>query len=546
MPDILLIQPPIRDFYLTAKRTIPYGLTCIAAVLIENGFSVEILDGLATSKARIRDLPEQMGYLRQYYNQPDRSPMALFYDYKHFGYSFEHMGNKARESGAFLVGISSLFTPYMRQAIQTAEVVKTYHPDCKIVMGGHHPTALPQSVMESGAVDFVLRGEGEVSMPLLARTLAEGGRLDTIPGIVFRQKDGTLHIKPPVQMQDPDDYPLPAVHLVNQQFYRRKQGGSMVIVAGRGCPMRCTYCSVGEKSFLEHRKRSVPSVIREIEHAADHDNIGFIDFEDENLSLDRRWFLKLLSAIQNRFGSDRFELRAMNGLYPPSLDEEVIREMKAAGFKVLNLSLGSTSIKQLKRFNRSDVRASFNRALNLAEKFCLIAVGYVICAAPFQRATDSISDLLYLAQRRVLAGVSIFYPAPGSRDFDLCQDQDLLPIGFSCLRSSALPLSHTTTRKEAVTVLRLARILNFIKSLLDQGLPVPDACPAEIRVNDPADRLDTGKRVLSRFLADGRIYGVTPQGRVFEHHISKKLARQFLAGLGSIGIKGAQSVPSFK
>jgi len=546
MPDILLIQPPIRDFYLTAKRTIPYGLTCIAAVLIESGFSVDILDGLATSKARIRDLPEQLGYLRQYYTQPDRSPIALFYDYKHFGYSFEHIGSKARESGAFLVGISSLFTPYMRQAIQTAEVVKAYHPNCKIVMGGHHPTALPQSVMESGAVDFVLRGEGEVSMPLLARMLAEGGRLDTIPGIVFRQEDGTLHIKPPVQMQDLDDFPLPAVHLVNRQFYRRRQGGSMVIVAGRGCPMRCTYCSVGEKSFLEYRKRSVQSVIREIEHAADQGNIGFIDFEDENLSLDRRWFLKLLSTIQNRFGSERFELRAMNGLYPPSLDEEVVREMKAAGFRTLNLSLGSTSREQLKRFNRSDVRASFNRALNLAENFSLNAVGYVICAAPFQRATDSISDLLYLAQRRVLAGVSIFYPAPGSRDFDLCEDHDLLPIGFSCLRSSALPLSHTTTRKEAVTVLRLARILNFIKSLLDQGIPVPDACSAEIQVKDPADRLDTGKRVLSRFLADGRIYGVTPQGRVFEHHVSKKLSRQFLAGLGSISIKGSQSVPSFK
>ncbi|NLJ28890.1 MAG: hypothetical protein GX433_12880, partial [Deltaproteobacteria bacterium] len=52
MADILLIQPPIRDFYLTAKRTIPYGLACIAASLIKEGFSVEILDGLATSKSR--------------------------------------------------------------------------------------------------------------------------------------------------------------------------------------------------------------------------------------------------------------------------------------------------------------------------------------------------------------------------------------------------------------------------------------------------------------------------------------------------------------
>jgi len=186
------------------------------------------------------------------------------------------------------------------------------------------------------------------------------------------------------------------------------------------------------------------------------------------------------------------------------------------------------------------VRESFTRAVNIAEDFGLNAVGYVICAAPFQRAADSISDLLYLAQRRVLAGVSIFYPAPGSRDFDLCEDHDLLPIGFSCLRSSALPLSHTTTRKEAVTVLRLARILNFIKSLLDQEIPLPDASSAAIQVNDPADRLETGKQVLSRFLADGTICGVTPEGEVFEHNISEKLSRQFLAGLKSINIRGSK------
>ncbi|MCP4627133.1 MAG: B12-binding domain-containing radical SAM protein [bacterium] len=540
MPDILLIQPPIRDFYLTAKRTIPYGLTCIAAALIKSGFSVDILDALATSKARVRDLPDQMVYLRQYYGQPDRSPFGLFDTYRHFGYSFDYIGKKAKESGAFLIGISSLFTPYVQEAIRTAEVVKTYHPDCKIVLGGHHPTALPQSVMESTAVDLVLRGEGEVSMPLLAATIAEGGPLDSIPGLVFRQNDSRLHINPPTQMQDPENYPLPAVHLVKQQFYRRKQGGSMVVVAGRGCPMRCSYCSVGAQSFLQYRKKKVASVISEIENAVDHADIGFIDFEDENLSLDRRWFLNLLHALQKRFGSGRFELRAMNGLYPPSLDEQVVSEMKAAGFRTLNLSLGSTSEQQLKRFSRTDVRDSFHRALNLAEDYGLDAVGYVICAAPFQHATESVTDLLYLAQKRVLAGVSVFYPAPGSRDFDLCQDHNLLPADFSRLRSSALPLSHTTSRREAVTLLRLARILNFMKFLLDQEIHFPDAVPGEIQIDDPADRLGTGQRLLSRFLADGKICGVTPQGKVFEHHICQRLSRQFRAGLASIEIRGTR------
>jgi hypothetical protein len=231
----------------------------------------------------------------------------------------------------------------------------------------------------------------------------------------------------------------------------------------------------------------------------------------------------------------------MNGLYPPSLDEEVVRRMKVAGFKTLNLSLGSTSGAQLERFNRSDVRDSFDRALVHAEYYGLNAVGYVICAAPFQRATDSISDLLYLAQRRVLAGVSVFYPSPGSRDFDVCAKHDILPAGFSCMRSSALPLSHTTTRTESVTILRLARILNFIKFLIDKGVPLPDASSNDIRKADPADRLNTGKLLLNIFLTHGRICGVTPEGEIFDHHTSENLSRQFLVGLKSINIRGSRN-----
>lgn len=539
MPDILLIQPPIRDFYLTAKRTIPYGLACIASTLTARGFSVEILDALATSKSRNRELPQEMSYLHEYYGQPDRSPFALFHQYKHFGRSFDYIGRKAKASGAFLVGISSLFTPYAQEAVQTAETVKAYHPGCKIVMGGHHPTAMPRHVMASAAVDFVVRGEGEEPMPLLAEALTKGGKYDTIPGLVFRRQDGSLHISAPAQMRHPDSYPLPASELVNRRFYRRRNSGSMVVVAGRGCPMACTYCSVGAQSGPAYRQRSVDSVMQEISKAVDQYGVEFIDFEDENLSLNRRWFLRLLEAIKSRFG-DTLELRAMNGLYPPSLDEEVIQAMKPAGFKTLNLSVGSTSTEQLLRFNRADVRDSFNRVLDLAEDYRLCAVGYIICGAPFQKAQDSMSDLLYLARRRVLAGVSIFYPSPGSRDYDLCASNKLLPREFSCMRSSALPLSHTTTRKEAVTLLRLARIVNFMKFLLDKGMTLPKASAGEIRISDAADRVETGRQLLSKFLTDGKIRGVTPEGHVFEHVISENLSREFLQGLAAIEMRGSQ------
>ena len=541
MPDILLIQPPIRDFYLTAKRTIPYGLACMAPGLIKSGFTVKILDSLATSKSRPCDLPAEMGYLRKYYDRPDRSAFALFHQYRHYGYSFDHIGKIAKESGAFLVGISALFTPYLEETLQTAKTVKAWHPDCKIVVGGHHAGNLPQSVMESEAVDFVIRGEGEVSLHLLAKTVSEGGVYQSIPGLVFRQKNGDIHINPPAQMKHPDDYPLPSVNLIDHRYYRRNKRAAMVIVAGRGCPMTCSYCCVGAGSYLGYRKRSVDSVLDEIQQGISQYDVGFIDFEDENLSLDRRWFLKLLREIKRRFSKNGPELRAMNGLYPPSLDEEVIRNMQAAGFRSLNLSLGSTSTEQLERFNRPDVRGAFDQALELAEDNGLNAVGYVICAAPFQSAEDSISDLLYLAQRRVLVGLSIFYPAPGSKDFDLCRNLGILPDHFSCMRSSALPIAHTTSRKEAVTLLRLARILNFMKSLVDAGIGIAkDATPAEIRLPNPADRMETSRRLLSKFLHDGKIRGVTPEGKVFEHLISQKLTNAFLTGLAAVDLRGSQ------
>jgi radical SAM superfamily enzyme YgiQ (UPF0313 family) len=541
MVDILLIQPPIRDFYLTAKRTIPYGLASIAAGLIEAGFSVKILDALATSKSRILPLPPEMSYLKPYYGRSDQSPFALFHDYRHFGYSLDTIGQRVREARPFLVGISSLFTAYADEAIKTAQMVKASQPDCKIILGGHHPTALPERVMESAAVDFVMRGEGEPSMALLARAIQNGSDFKDIPGLVYRKSDGSLHLNEPAAMADPGNYPLPAIGLLDRHYYRRSKKVSTVIVASRGCPLTCSYCSIGASSPLRYRRRSVESVMHEIERAVNNFAVGFIDFEDENLSLDRKWFLALLNAIRKRLKGNALELRAMNGLLPSSLDEQVISAMKATGFKVLNLSLGTTVKGQLKRFQRPDVVGAFEQALDLAEVYDLGAVGYIIVGAPFQKAQDSLTDLIYLAQQRVLIGTSIFYPAPGSADYARCATLGLLPESFSCMRSSALPLSHLTARKESLTLLRLSRIINFIKSLIDSRLPIPDPAPATKCLVHLNNRQEIGIKLLQFFLNDGRIRGVSPDGEVFEHETSLGLSKKLLAQLKLNQIRGCKS-----
>ena len=596
MTDIVLIQPPIEDFYFTFKRSIPYGLAGIAATLIRAGHTVEIIDALAVKKSVVMPYPREMNFLESFYGEPDISHFSLFHQYRHYGYSFEHLGSKVRDKKPFMVGISSLFTPYADMALKTAQMVKKFYPRAVVVLGGHHPTRFPRWTMETPHVDFVLRGEGEAGMAMLAGRIksspelfirtAQGGHVtsqgeelfEKIPGIVFRTAGKKLRTLPPAWVEDLGSLPLPALNLVNGKFYGRHGRGSAVVVAGRGCPLPCTYCSVGASSrHARFRLRPVARVLDEIQYGMAHHDVGFIDFEDENFTLNRKWCRSLLQGIydlgqnkRHRYGPseadhhphgadkacpcmtgkksdnndavapERVELRAMNGLYPPSLDDELVGLMKRAGFQALNLSLGSTSASQLAAFRRPDVRAAHDNALMLAKKHGLTAVSYLIAGAPGQDAQQSVQDLLFLAPRRTLAGLSIYYPAPGSVDYERCREKDILPAHFSLMRSTALPVEDTTTRLESVTLLRLARILNFIKYLKDREIPLPPPVRhlEKTRRPDPEHRLECSLKLLQGFLHDAEIRGITPHGKVFNHTIDITLSRKFATGLSKIDVQG--------
>ncbi|MBF0468356.1 MAG: radical SAM protein [Desulfamplus sp.] len=446
-----------------------------------------------------------------------------------------------------------------------------------------------------------------------------------------------LYISDPAWIKNFDELPPPAMELVNHRFYSRSKGdvcsqskgnadrgesesddsddqktvaffaendavasdrpekkiatvrhGSTVVVAGRGCPMPCTYCSVGaSSSHGRFRQRTVKDVINELSLQIERYNVGFVDFEDENLTLNRKWFLDLMSQIIKLSEGRSIELRAMNGLYPPSLDENMIIAMKMAGFKTLNLSLGSTSEEQLRRFKRPDVRKSFEQVLSIAERHGMETVSYLIAGAPDQEAQDSLDDLLFLAQKKTLAGLSIFYPAPGSVDFKLCRQKGLLPDHFSLMRSSALPIDHTTSRIQAVTLLRLARVLNFMKFLVKENGSIPEPEPCNItrsesalcnggrfepescniarsgpetrngarsevtpyylapsvrtglkgkmeiarnssRANSKEERNRVGIKLLKWFLHDGRLRGILHDGTVFEHNVDSELCSRFV------------------
>jgi hypothetical protein len=131
----------------------------------------------------------------------------------------------------------------------------------------------------------------------------------------------------------------------------------------------------------------------------------------------------------------------------------------------------------------------------------------------------------------VLAGVSVFYPAPGSADFERCRALGLLPATFARMRATALPIDQRTSRTDSVTLLRLGRLLNFIKSLETAGVQIPQPAPVGSRLAPSLDRLQVGLKLLAAFLWDGGIRGLEPDGTVYDHRVSTTLCRRFRDGL---------------
>ncbi len=539
--DVFLVQPPIRDYFITAKRTLPAGLLSIAAALRREGFSVGVFDALARDKSKPVAPPSDWSDLTTLYGPDDRSPFALFNRYRHFGYALPTIGAAIRDSGAFLIGISSLFSPYEDMALAVAEIARARRPGATIVLGGHHATTLPERLLANPAVDCVLRGDGEASLPALAHAIVHQRPLETVPGIGFRRENGRCHLAPPAFVANLNELPPPAYDLARTAYYERRGKSSVVITTSRGCPLKCSYCCTGAASAIPYRRRSIAHVMGEIRQAANRAAVGFIDFEDENISLDRGWFLSLLEALESFFGGTRPELRAMNGLHPATLEDRIIGRMRQAGFRTLNLSLGTTDPEQQKRFGRPDLRVDFDRALDAARRHDLTAVGYLIAGSPGQKPQTVIDDLLFLAGRRVLAALSIFYPAPGSRDYEWCRRHDQLPVDIARWRSTALPLGNQDDRLASVTLLRLTRILNFMKACIDREGAIPDPAPIrQTNLTPPVNRWSEGLLLLQAFLHDGQIRGIDQRGQLYVHRTDSGLTQAFFKGLKNTALRGVR------
>ncbi len=467
---ILLVQPPIQDFYRTSIRTQPIGLAYLATSLRNHGHEVEILD-CQTEKKKSIPIPAELSYLKDFYPFNDQSPFKLYSGYYHFGMDWTEIRERVEDSKADVFGISSSFTPYHGEAMEIARIIKQRDRNKIVVMGGAHVSCDPKEILRSPFIDYVILGEGEVRLPLLLEEIAKGKvkSFEKIDGIGYR-KNGEIEINPPQTfIKDLDSLPHPARDLLDLDRYQMRKKRSTMIITSRGCPHGCAYCSAHLVMGTSFRARTPEAILREMMKCKKEYGIEIFDIEDDNFTFDQERAKQLMNLIIESFGEEKIELSAMNGVSFASLDKELLQLMRRAGFKTINLSYVSTDPATKERMKRPKPTTEFDTILKEAEQFGLSVIAYAVLGMPGQTIEEMVDTLIYLMGNRVLIGPSIYYPTPGTPLFERCCKEGVLPSHPVQWRSSAFPIeTKEFNRLDLLTLFRLARVINFIKGKVDE------------------------------------------------------------------------------
>jgi radical SAM superfamily enzyme YgiQ (UPF0313 family) len=465
---ILLVQPPIQDFYRTVIRTQPIGLAYLGAALKSHGVEVEILD-CQTERKKSIPIPSGLSYLKDFYPFNDQSPFRLYSGYYHFGMDWQEIRKKIEGSKADIFGVSSSFTPYHGEALGIARVIKEWDSKKIVVMGGSHVSCDPEGVLKSPFVDYAVLGEGEIRFPHLLKEMKKGNKTRIeIDGIGYRA-NGNIRINSLESfIHDLDHLPYPARELLDPDRYRVKKKRTAMIITSRGCPHGCAYCSARLVMGSSFRARSPEAILREMMECHERYGIQAFDIEDDNFTFDQVRAKRLMNLIIEAFGEGMLELSAMNGVSFISLDEGLLLLMKRAGFKTINLSYVSTDPHFKRRMGRPGPGNDFDQVLQDAEKVGLHVIAYAIFGIPGQTIEEMVDTLVSLTGKQVLIGPSVYYPTPGTPLFERCRKENLLSPHQVQWRSSAFPIeTEGFDRLDTVTLFRLARLINFIKGKMD-------------------------------------------------------------------------------
>ena len=430
MTDICFVRPPILvpGNSPIVQFTPPIGLAYVAGACVESGFGVAVVDALGEGLEQRRAAEKNcMLYGLEIDQIIDRIPVDTQ-----------------------VVALSAAFTfewPTCRDLITR---IREKFPLVKIVAGGEHITAMPHLSLEQSPLDVAVLGEGEGVILQLLRAILDGRLLGTVPGIVYKDEAGSLVATTGAErLREIDEIPRPAWDLFPLNEYLDRgmgfgvnRGRSMPVLASRGCPFQCTFCSSPQMWTTRWVARDVDLLLDELQEYQKKYRVTNFDFYDLTAIVKKKWIVEFCQKIKDR--GMVFTWQLPSGTRTEAIDEEVSKLLYDSGCRNMSYSPESGSERTLTAIKKKVNKDSVIESIRGAVRSGINVKVNLIIGFPDETLRDVIQSGLF-GLRMAAAGahdisVFAFSPYPGSELFERLVNEGKIEVDenyFDRLRTYA-------------------------------------------------------------------------------------------------------------
>jgi radical SAM superfamily enzyme YgiQ (UPF0313 family) len=313
---------------------------------------------------------------------------------------------------------------------QVLKKVKELSPDIITVIGGHHPSLMPEDCNEA-FIDVVVIGEGEETLYEVVGACESRRNWEGIPGIAYRTKDGEFRINRYRELMDLDKLPMPArsltqLHRDKGLYFRGSWRPLDCTITSRGCPNKCTFCGLWKINRGQYRARDPGLIADELEVITAPN----IKFSDDNTLDHMKNASALADEIKRRGIKKRYELygRVDTVVRRPDL----VEKWRDVGMELLLLGLEASNDQALKDMRKRTTTEMNRRAIEVCHANGVEVAAYLIVDPAFDRQDfRRLSE--YVEENNLTHPVfTILSPFPGTDLYDMVKGT-LITEGFELI-----------------------------------------------------------------------------------------------------------------
>ena len=271
-----------------------------------------------------------------------------------------------------------MMTTYMfRETLEWARYLK-HQLKVPVVLGGYNLRVYPSESLQNEVADYGVVNSALYTLPRLLEELERATpSLDDVPGLVFK-RGGKIRITEHPGQERFEDYPMPARHLLPNELYAEfptERRNFTVMVTSKGCPLSCTFCEAGATPY---NPRSPQTIVDEMQQCVEQHGVHEIDIFDYEFLINRKRALAIMAELRLRKLDLIWACRARID----SVDDELLRQMKAAGCSRIYYGIESGVQRILDQVNKGLTLEQIREAIRLTKKHDIRALGFFLVGSP--------------------------------------------------------------------------------------------------------------------------------------------------------------------